>query len=283
MTHRFTRRLYTVLGLAAAIAAAAAAPASAQFQPRPLGTPPVGEAYHIEAAAAFWMPAADAVVSSSGFGITGSAIDFRRDLGLTDRRFPALSLQLRPARKHKFRFQYIPIEYEQSAILQHDVVFNGQRYSLGLPVSSSLLWKAYRFGYEYDFVSRDAVFAGIIAEVKYTDVTARLRVPIRELNEYGRAYAPIPALGGIVRVRPVPNLAVTADITGFTVPKRVADRVSPGSKAHYVDVDVAATWNFANQLGAQVGYRSLDMGYTYKEDSGAFTFKGLYFGAVARY
>jgi hypothetical protein len=276
------RRMYVLLMFAAAMMAAAV-PAEAQFKPRPIGAPAVGQDYHIEAGAAFWVPSADIVVASEGFQIPGSQINFKKDLGLTDRKFPALQLQLRPSRKHKFRFQYIPIKYEQSTTLRQEIVFNGQRYTLGLPVNSSLLWKAYRIGYEYDFISRDTVFAGFILEAKYTDVTATLRSPVRQLNEFDRAYAPIPAIGGIVRVNPVPNIAITADITGFSVPKSLADRFSPGAKAHYVDVDVSGTWNFTNLLGAQLGYRSLDLGYTYKTDSGAFTFKGMYFGAVARY
>jgi hypothetical protein len=274
--------MYMVLGFAAAMTAAAV-PASAQFKPRPIGEPAVGEKYHIEAAAAYWAPTADIVVASAGFQIPGSQINFKNDLGLTDQKFPALSLQLRPARKHKFRLQYVPIKYEQSSTLKGDIVFNGQRYTLGLPVNSSLLWKAYRIGYEYDFISRDKVFAGLILEAKYTDVTATLTSPVRQLNEFDRAYAPIPAIGGIVRVHPIPNVAITADVTGFSVPKSLADRFSPGAEAHYVDVDVSGTWNFTNLIGAQVGYRSLDMGYLYKTDSGTFKFKGMYFGVVARY
>jgi len=31
------------------------------------------------------------------------------------------------------------------------------------------------------------------------------------------------------------------------------------------------------------GYRSLDVGYTFKTDNGSFTLKGIYLGVVARY
>lgn len=274
--------MYAVLGYGAAILAAAA-PAFAQFQPRPLNDPATGERYHIEAGAALWFPAANIVVSSAGFNIPGSEINFKRDLGLTDQKFPALQLQLRPARHHKFRFQYVPIKYNQLSTLKQDLVFNGQRYPLNLPVNSTLLWKAYRFGYEYDFIAKNNWFLGFILEAKYTDVTATLTLPLKNLNEFDHAYAPIPAVGGILRVYVVPNISITADITGFSVPKSIADKFSPGSKAHYVDVDIYGTLNLTNNVGVQGGYRSLDMGYLYKTDSGSFTFKGIYFGAVARY
>ena len=94
-----------------------AAPASAQYKPRTVEDPATGEKYHIEAGADFWFPTSDMTVSSESLGILGSQIDFKRDLGLTDTRFRALQLQLRPARSHKFRFQYIPVTYTQSATL----------------------------------------------------------------------------------------------------------------------------------------------------------------------
>jgi hypothetical protein len=275
--------MYAVLGLAAALMAWAAEPASAQFKPRPMGAPSVGETYHIEGGLTYWTPTSDILIASTELGIPGTQIDFKSDLGLTDRNFPGIRLQLRPGRKHKLRFQYVPIKYEQSAVLRDDIVFNGQRYTLGLPVNSSLIWNTFRVGYEYDFIILDKVFAGFILEAKYTDVTARLQLPIRQLNENTHIYGPIPAVGGIVRVYVSPNLSVTADITGIAVPSGLADRISPGARAHYADVDIFGTWNLTERFGAQVGYRSIDVGLTYESNSGIVEFKGMYFGAVARY
>jgi hypothetical protein len=46
-------------------------------------------------------------IASEGFGIAGDTIDLKKDLGLTDQRFHALQLTLRPAQAHKFRFEHI--------------------------------------------------------------------------------------------------------------------------------------------------------------------------------
>jgi hypothetical protein len=40
--------------------------------------------------------------------------------------------------------------------------------------------------------------------------------------------------------------------------------------------------NFNNYVGAQLGYRNIDIGYTFKKDEGAFKMKGVYFGGVVR-
>ena len=149
---------------------------------------------------------------------------------------------LRPARKHKFRFQYIPIKYDQTATLTRDIVFNGQRYTVGLPVNSSLDWKAYRFGYEYDFLAKNRGFAGFMLDAKYTDVRADARAPVFA-SEFVHVAAPIPAIGGIVRVYVVPNVSITGELTG----DQASRRVSKDYNGHYVDLDIYGTVNFNRQ------------------------------------
>ena len=273
-------RLYAYAGLTAALLLLAS-PASAQFVPRPLNDPATGETYHIEGGVGFWFPGAQMVVSSESLGIVGTPaeqlIDLKSDLGLTGQHFSELHLVLRPSNTSKFRLQYIPINYTQSAVIRRTIVFNGQRYSVGLPVNSSLSWKAYRLGYEYDFVQTNRGYAGFLVEAKYTDVQVQLDSPIT--SEFARAQAPIPALGGIGRVYVVPNISITVDISGFKLPEKLIK----GTTGHYIDVDVYGTVNFTNNFGAQLGYRSFDVGYVVTHDTGSFKLKGLYLGAVARY
>ena len=273
-------RIYAIAGLTATLLSLAV-PARAQYRPRPLNDPATGETYHIEAGADFWFPTADIAVASAGSGalsgLAGSQIDAKRDLGLTDQRFRALQLQLRPAKRHKFRFQYIPVVYTQSAALAQRVVFNGIAYNVGVPVNSSLDWKTYQVGYEYDFVSRNRGFAGLILEAKVTDVNVSLASPLNA--EYAHARAPLPAIGGIARFYVIPNISITGEVTGFTVPSSVSAEYN----AHYADIDVYSTINLTNNVGVKAGYRSLDVGYVVKADTGSFVLRGLYVGAVLRY
>jgi hypothetical protein len=274
MKHRPTIRSYAAAALALLLFAA---PAHAQYRPRPLNDPATGEKYHIEAAAGLWFPSADIAVSSEGFGIAGTSIDFKKDLGLLDKKFGDFRLVLRPSKRNKFRFEFIPIKYESTATLTRNVVFNGISDRLGLPVASLLDWKAYRVGYEFDVVSRNRGFAGFIIEAKLTDVKVQLTSTVA--NEFAHAQAPIPAIGGIGRVYVVPNISITGEVTGFRLPENLVKN----THAHYVDVDVYGTLNFTNNVGAQVGYRSLDLGYVQDADTGTMKLKGMYFGLVARY
>jgi hypothetical protein len=270
---------YRLYGWAVAVATllCVAAPASAQYKPRTLNDPATGEKYHIEAGAGYWFPTADIIVSSEQLGIPGSQINGKRDLGLTDQRFPILDLQLRPTRSQKFRFQYIPVNFTQITTLTQDIVFNGIRYRLGLPVNSTLDWKTYEFGYEYDFVVRNWGFVGFDLQAKYTDVNVQLASPLA--SEFAHARGPIPAIGGIARVYVVPNISITGELSAFKIPDSIDSRYN----AHYIDFDLYGTLNFTNNVGVKGGYRSRDVGYLIKSDSGAFTLKGIYFGAVVRY
>jgi len=149
---------------------------------------------------------------------------------------------------------------------------------IGIPVNSSLDWKAYRIAYEYDFVVKNQGFAGFIIEAKYTDVSVTLATPLIP-TQFAHARAPIPALGGIGRVYVVPNISITGEVTGFKLPSSIDKRYG----AHYVDVNIYGTVNFNNYVGAQAGFRSLDVFYLVKSDTGSLTMKGLYFGIIARY
>lgn len=261
-----------------------ASPAAAQYGARSFhSNRATGEDYHVEISGSLWSPTPDIVISSESLGIAGSAVDFVTDLGLEKTTFKQLKVVLRPGLKHKFRFEYTPIKYAADKTLQTTFVFNGQRYSVGLPVTSEVEWKAYRFGYEYDFVSRDRGFFGMVLEAKYTDIQASLTASFAGLQdtEFTHARAPIPALGVIGRVYPAPNISITGEWTGFKLPDAASDTDKYGGK--FYDFDLYGTVNFSDHIGAQLGYRSFDVYYKVKTDNGTMTLKGLYFGATARF
>ena len=277
--HRAHCSCVVAVVLAAPARAAPPAPSS-RSSPRPVDDPATGERYHIEASAGFWFPTADMSISSESLGIPGSTIDFKKDLGLTDQRFPELHLVLRPATKHKFRFQYIPIKYDQSGDadarhrLQRPALprrrCRSTRRSTGRPTASATNTTS---------SSKDRGFGGFILDFKYTDVDGDAGQPAVR-TEFAHARAPIPAIGGIVRVYVVPNISITGEVTGH-VKLAPEEHRSRTTTAHYADVDVYGTVNFTNNIGAQVGYRSFDVGYLVNTDTGSFTLKGMYFGVVA--
>ena len=270
-----TRTVFSILCLASALSAA---PAFAQYGARPASERATGENYHVEAGGYFWFPTPTLAIQSEALGIIGSRIDFIEDLGLEKTRFSQIKVVLRPATRHKFRFEYTPISYEQpEGTLRRSIVFNGITYNVALPVATTLDWRAYRFGYEFDFIYRDRGFLGLLLEAKYTDVEATLSNVID--SEFVRARAPIPAIGVIGRVYVVPNISITGEFSGFKLPEGIDEDY----RARYFDFDLYGTVNLNDHFGGQIGYRSFDVFYRVDSDEGDLKLKGLYIGAVARF
>jgi hypothetical protein len=251
--------------------------AHAQFTATPFSDPATGERYHIEGALELWNPPPHFLIQSESLGVLGSTIDAVKDLGIERKGIRELRLVLRPGRKHKFRINYLPMSYNARTTLKRDFIFNGQLFRLNLPVTTDLSWKTWALGYEYDFLYRDRWFVGFVLQMKATDIQANLQAPIA--TEFARAQAPIPTLGGIARVYVVPNISITGELIGFKIPEGIDERY----QAHYFDFDLYGTVNFNDYVGAQLGYRSLDLGYIFEQDHGDFKAKGIYFGGVVRY
>ncbi len=253
------------------------AAAQAQFAATPFSDPATGERYHIEAAGALWNPPPHLEVASEALGIIGTRINAVNDLGIQRSWIGELRFVIRPARKHKFRINYLPMTYSAVSTVHRDFTFNGIRYGVNLPVSTDLSWKTWLLGYEYDFLHHDRWFVGFVLQVKATDVQVDLQAPIG--SDFVHAQAPIPNVGGIARVYVVPNISITGELVGMKIP----GSISEDYRAHYFDFDLYGTVNFNDYVGAQIGYRSLDLGYVIEDDQGNLKAKGIYFGGVVRY
>lgn len=264
------------IGLAVVVLVAGPAPAAAQFSPP--ASPAVGEDYHFEIAYSFWSADPELLISSESLGIPGTDIDLIQDLGIESKRMNRLNIVLRPAQKHKFRFEYTPVKYETDSFpIQREFIFNGQRYRVGLPVSTTADFKTYRFGYEYDFISRSRGYLGVLLDLKYTDVSVELLSPIG--NEFTTQAAPIPTIGLTGRGYVAANVAIGGEVSFFRVP----DNLSESYDGSYTDYDFYGLVNFNKNVGAQAGYRSIDIFYEADLDHGGLKFKGWYFGGTLRF
>jgi hypothetical protein len=255
---------------------AAAAPAEAQYSVPGTSQRSIGETYWVEVMGGLWNPSPQGTIQSAQFGVPGSDIDFVDDLGYEKKSFSDFRAVLRPGRKHKFRVQYVPVSYSSETIFRQSIIFNGQRYDVGLPVTTQFDWKVWRFGYEWDFVSREKFFAGVILEAKYTQIQASLVSPIN--NEFTSAKGPIPSIGGILRGYVLPNTSITFELSGIKIP-----RIDDKYEASYIDWDLYGTFNITNNFGITGGYRVMDVMFLADRDGGEMSLKGPYVGGIARF
>ena len=244
-----------------------------------MADPATGETYHFEFSGGAWKPTITAIISSESLGIPGTDINFVDDLGIVDETFKDMRAVLRLARKHKLRASYVPIEYVAESTLKRTIIFNGIRYDIGLPVNSKLDFKAWRFGYEYDFIYRDRGFIGFILEAEYTDVTASLDSPLS--REFVSAKVPVPAVGLIARGYVFANVALTGELTGMKLPGNIESL--DNNTGEYWDLDLYGTLNFTDNVGVQGGYRRLSVEYRIDRDFGDLKLSGYYVNGVVRF
>jgi len=267
-----------IVGLAGAVLLAAS-PAFAQSTTRPQTEKPsavYGEKYNFEVATTWWTPSVYGVIQSDALAAIGSQIDFTNDLGYESTRFRDLRFVVRPAKKHRFRVQYTPIEYHASTVFNRDITFRGETFAVSLPIESRFGWHVWRTGYEYDFLYHPRAFLGVIGEARFIDMTAEITSPVA--SERLTAKATVPALGVFGRVYVLPDLAINFEMTGFQVPK-----IFDVAKNTYVDWDLHATVNLNNNFGGQIGWRKATTFLNVGSDTGDLKFEGLWFGLVMRY
>lgn len=251
-------------------------PAFAQETAKPPSTRAIGEEYHIELSGGMWGPTVFGIISSEQFGIAGTEISFVDDLGFKKKQFADVRLVLRPGKKHKFRFQYTPVSYSAESTLSRNIVFNGILYPVNVPVNSTFDWTVIRFGYEYDIIYRDRGYFGILIEGRYTEMQASLKSPLND--EFTRARAPLPSLGAVLRLYPLKNLSVTAEVSGLRLPD-----IDEKYEANYADIDIYGTFNVTHNFGAQVGWRRMHTFLRVETDRGDIRFAGLWFGGAIRF
>jgi hypothetical protein len=267
-----TRRFTLLLTLAASLVAGTA---HAQFS---RSDPATGEVYKVEFAYGWWRPEPSISIASAGLGIPPTLIDFETDLGIEKSRVREFRVVLRPARKHKFKIDYLPIGYEvEGHVLSRTIVFNGQSYVVGLPVNLEADFTTLRIGYEYDFIYKDRGYLGFVLDTKVTRARIDFSSPINE--EFAEATAPIPTLGLAGRAYAARNLALGGEMSFFKIPGG-EDRDYDGS---YFDYDLYATLNFNNNVGVTGGWRKLDVVYEVEDDYGSLDLRGYYVLGVVRF
>jgi len=267
-----------MLNRSAAIAfifAISASAAEAQFN---TSDPAPGENFNVELGAMFWSPTPTLIVQTGALAAFGETrVDLVREFAIENKRFREFRIVAKAGRKHKIRFNYLPIEYSQTATLTRTISFGDRTFTVGVPATADLEWKMWKAGYEWDIVSRDRGFFGIIAELKHNEINASLSSTFGV--EAAEAKAPVPTVGVIGRGYPHRMVSITGEFTGFKVP----DRLSEEFEASLYDFDIYATVSFGRNLGVQAGYRSLTAEYLVDEDAGELKLKGPYFGGVLRF
>lgn len=272
-------RVYVSLFLGTLGWLGSAATASAQYRPMTSG-PGIAEDYHIEASYNWWNAKPTLIVNSESLEIPGTDVDLVSDLGIQQKRLGKLDVVLKPGKKHRLRYQHLPITYQTDAFLvTREFIFNGQRYTVGLPVTTDVNFTTDTFGYSFDFLHFSRGFVGAGINVMLANVDVSLESPIGA--EFFEQAAPIPAFNFSGRGYVTPNLSIDAELKFFRIPESIERQID--GDGSYTDFDIHGTYNFNKYIGAQLGWHKRAIFYTAELDTGDLKFQGMYFGGVIRY
>lgn len=273
-------RVYVSVILAMLGVAVTATTASAQFRPQTNGDAVVGENYRIEASYGWWNAQPELIVNSESLGILGTDVDLITDLGIEKKRLGKINVTLKPGKKHRLRYEHLPIKYQTDAFpVTREFVFNGQRFTVGLPVTTTVDFTTDTFGYTWDMFYFPRGFFGAGINVLLTNIDASLESPIG--NEFVAQAAPIPAFNFSGRAYATRNLALNGEVKFFRIPESIEKQID--GDGSYTDVDINGTYNITRNFGVTLGWRKTAIFYTAEQDKGDLKFKGLYFSGVVRY
>ena len=238
------------------------------------------EDFHIELGLRFWQPTPELTLTTGDMRV--GTVDFVQEFGLGEERFRELRAVLRAGRKHKLRFAYVPIKYDQDAVLQREITFQNLTFPVRADANADINWDLYRFGYEWDFVARSRGFVGLVTELKYNKVQAAVTAAgsmLGQTQTFSASVdrtAPVPTIGGIARGYVGEYVSFTGE---FTALKFDRDEF----RGKFYDFDVQGAAHLGKHLGVQVGYRSVDVDYRVDGDEGTMKMKGPYFGGFLRF
>jgi len=233
------------------------------------------EDHVVELGVMFWKPSPELVLSTDALSAAGvNEVDFVQEFGIEDTFFPEFRATL--GRNHKFRVSFVTIKYDAETIVQRTIRWEGRTFNIGVPASADIKWNLWKFGYEWDVVSRERGFFGLIADLKYNRVEASIDSPALTSAAATDTTALVPTFGAIGRGRLAPMVSVTGELTGLSITRDEFE-------AKFFDFDLYGTVSFGRHVGVQGGYRSVVVDYLVDEDSGDLKMKGPYFGAVVRF
>jgi hypothetical protein len=229
----------------------------------------------VELGLMFWKPSPELRLSTDTLAGAGvDEVDFVQEFGIEDKYFPEFRATL--GRNHKFRTSFVTFDYDAEAIITRRITFRGQTFNIGVPATADIKWNLYKFGYEWDVVSRPQGFFGFIVDLKYNRVEASIDSPVLTSAATTEVTAPVPAIGVVGRGYLSPSVSITGEFTGLNLTRGE-------DKGKFYDFDLYGTVTAGRNLGVQAGYRSVLVDYVVDADTGVLKMKGLYIGAVARF
>ena len=214
----------------------------------------------------YWFPDLSAKLQT----FTSPQFDAKDDLGVKDENFPSGEAFVRFGRLH-LRVGYTPVSFDGNKTLTRQIEFNGQIFSIGENVVSSLDVKMLDGDVQFDLLRPDIVAAGfnlgLIVKAKYVDGSVELAsAGARETMDFKL---------------PTPMVGLAAGVGVLKNALRADARVTGGAYSgnHIYEADVFASFVPFPFFRIQGGYRLIDLKVDEDDIAVDLKLKGPYVGA----
>lgn len=202
----------------------------------------------------YWFTELDGDVKVTEAGVVGTDIDFSDDLGVDDEDFWEVRITLEFG-KHKLRYGFIKLEWDGEKTITEEINFGGETFTVSTFVDSELNVDYHRLGYQYDFIDTLENRLGLILELKYFDIDARLKAP--PIDESESLQVPVPTVGVAFQLSLPLLVTFGGEVTGVTL----------GGYGHLIDGEAALRFNPIPFLRLSGGYRYLKVKVEDGDDS----------------
>ncbi|MBE9527898.1 MAG: hypothetical protein IME99_01520 [Proteobacteria bacterium] len=190
----------------------------------------------------YWFSTLDSNVKATGGGV-GTDIDLVNTLGMDEKSNFFDGRVVLELGGHSLRYGYVPLSWKGTGSDSLAIVFNGQTYTANVAIDSELTLDYHRLAYQYNFIDTLDNHLGVIAELKYFNIDAKLESAVRdETISFG---APVPTVGLSAQVAIPFLIKLNGEATG----------ISLGDKAYMYDAEISLSYKPLPFFDLAGGYR----------------------------
>lgn len=221
--------------------------------------------------AAIWPESISGKASINSSSLSGTTIDFKRDLGLDNRdTSPQGRVWFRLGRSY-LTFDYTGSSRTGDGVLSKNVNFNGTTYGFGETIRSKYDLNILDAQYRFDLVKLKVVDFGFGVGLNVAQVKMDLNGSVSGATTLDEN-VPYPTVNAALVVKPLPGFHIRAEANGLSIN-------IGGNKVQILDARLQLEYYFLHAFGVLGGYRS----YRFTVDANDFghvenTFNGPYIG-----
>jgi hypothetical protein len=219
----------------------------------------------------YWSSTVDSRIRVERQGF-GTEIDGSKDLGFDRSGFPEGRATLGLGR-HRFSFDFTPIDISGDRVVSRTLFFNGRSYTIGTRILSELEVKHLQLGWSYLFHLSNRIKLGPLVEGHGFLLSGSLRAPEVNLASQEDLSVGIPTVGASLEISPHARVDIYGQATGMSV----------GDYGHFIGSEVGARFRPLRFFYVTGGYKTLNLRVVDSNDFARLYLRGPFVGGGFRW